>query len=127
MARNLRTCALQFLDHNHIMFALSSIDRNVKIYNEAGKCVDTLKGHKSKVFNIGVNYVRETFFTISKDCINLWNLKTFARIRTLYPKNLKTGASHKSLKFTFCQFSSDCDYLMTRFNVKNSSKIMAFF
>lgn len=71
VARNLRTCALQFLDHNHVLFALSSIDRNVHIYNDAGKRIEVLTGHKSKVTKIEVNYVKEVFFTLSKDCITL--------------------------------------------------------
>ena len=108
VAVNSRAYALQFLDMNKLMFAVATYDRNVKVVNNAGKLVETLKGHKKKVTGIEVNYLKQTFFTLSQDCINLWNLKTFRRIRTLFPKNAL---------FTEAYFSPDADYLLTRFDV----------
>jgi WD40 repeat protein len=108
LATNSRCYALQFLDLNKLAFAIATYDKNVKVVNSAGKVIEVLKGHKSKVTNIQVNYRKELFFTFSKDSINLWNLKTFKRIRTLFPKKDE---------FSFAQFSPDSDYLITRFDV----------
>lgn len=117
IARNLRASCLQFLDHNFITFAIASKDRDVFVYNNSGKLVESLKGHQSVVFDIQVNFVKETFFTVSKDCVILWNLKTFRKVRTLLPKRDGNKASGRKLKFSSAQFTSDSDFLMTRFDV----------
>jgi len=109
IARNIRVSCMEFLDHNYITFAIASRDRQVFVYNDVGNKLEELKGHKSRVFKIQVNFPREIFLTASKDCIILWNLKTFVKVRTLLPKN--------GLKFTYSQFTHNTEFLMTRFNV----------
>ena len=93
---------------NKLAFAVATYDKNVKVYNSSGKVVETLKGHKKKVGKIVVNYTKQLIATKSKDCINLWNLKTFVRVRTLYPK------THP---FIDVHFHPDADHLFTRFEV----------
>ena len=115
IARNLKTSVLQFLDHNYVFFALASaVDKNIHIYNDNGNEVEALKGHRGRVADIGVNFLKEVFFSLSKDCLILWHLKSFKKARTLYPKKVKGDG--KSLAFRFAQFTSDGDYLLTRFN-----------
>jgi len=108
VAMNSRAYALQFLDMNKLVFAVATYDRNVKIVNNAGTLLEVLKGHKKKVTAIKVNYSRQVFLTMSKESINLWNLKTFRRIRTLFPKKEP---------FSQAVFSPDADYLISRFEV----------
>lgn len=114
VAANSRAYALQFLDMNKLVFAVATYDRNVKIVNNAGTLLEVLKGHKKKVTSIEVNYMRQVFFTASKDSINLWNLKTFRRIRTLFPKKEP---------FSEAFFSPDADYLISRFDVGRPSPV----
>ena len=106
IATNSRAHALQFLDLNRLLFAVATSDRNVKVISNTGQLVETLKGHKSKVFKIEACYTRQLLFTLSKDCLNMWDLKTFRRLRTLYPR--REG-------FSDALFSSDGNHLMTRF------------
>lgn len=108
IATNSRSTALQFLDHNKLMFAVATQDRNVKVVSSVGKTEAVLKGHQKKVTKIEVNYTKHMFFTMSKDSVNLWNLKNFSRIRTLFPR--KEG-------FLDCVFSRSGDYLISRFEV----------
>lgn len=108
IATNSRSTCLQFLDHNKLTFAIATLDRTVKIVNNAGKLESVLKGHNKRVFRIEVNYTKQMFFTLSKDQVNLWNLKNFRQVRTLFPK--KEG-------FIDAVFSKDGDYLLTRFEV----------
>ena len=110
IATNSRAYCLQFLDHNKLMFAIATYDRNVKVVNSSGKLEETLKGHTKKVTRIEVNYTKQLFFTMSKDCIDLWNLKNFRRVRSLYPK--KDG-------FIDAVFSKDGDHLISRFEVRD--------
>lgn len=105
---NSRCYALEFLDNNKLMFAVATYDRNVKIFNNAGTLVETLKEHKSKVFKIETNYRHHLIFTLSADALNLWNLKTFRRVRTLFPREQPFQDAH---------FSPDGDHLITRFEV----------
>lgn len=108
IATNSRATCLQFLDHNKLTFAVATLDRQVKIVGQAGKVETVLKGHVKKVTKIDTNYTKHLFFTLSKDQVNLWNLKTFRQVRTLFPK--KEG-------FIDAVFSKDGDYLITRFEV----------
>lgn len=108
VAVNSRAYALQFLDMNKLVFAVATYDRNVKIVNSAGTVLEVLKGHKKKVTGIEVNYSRQVFFSASRDSVNLWNLKTFRRIRTLFPKKEP---------FSEACFSPDADFLVSRFEV----------
>lgn len=117
IARNLRVNFLQFLDHNFQIFALASKDKDVFIYNSSGKKLEVLKGHRHNVFKVEVNYVKEIFFTASRDRVILWNLKTFKKIRTLLPKREGNRTTGRKLRFTHIQFTSDSDFLLTRFDV----------
>lgn len=105
---NCRGYALQFLDNNKLMFAVATYDRTVKILNNAGTLVETLKEHKTKVFRIETNFRHHLMFTLSNDALNIWNLKTFRRVRTLFPKEQP---------FRDAYFSPDGDHLITRFHV----------
>ena len=93
------------------MFAIATFDRNVKIVSSVGKTEEVLKGHQKKVTKIEVNYTKQMFFTMSKDSVNLWNLKNFRRIRTLFPRKDA---------FIDCVFSKSGDYLISRFEVVHS-------
>jgi hypothetical protein len=106
IATNARAYTLQFLDLNRLLFAVATHERNVRVYNNQGTLVETLKGHKAKVTHIETNFTRQLLMTQSKDSIHLWNLKTFAKIRILYPRQQP---------FRFGMFTRDNDHLFSRF------------
>ena len=87
IAKNITATSLQFLDKNMIYFAATSTQRKVEIYNIQGNKVVSLDGHKSKVTKIECNFLKEQFFSQSKDVLILWDLKNFTKIKSFNPKS----------------------------------------
>lgn len=83
--KNTPSTAIQFLDKNFILFAIANTQRKIDIYNIQGNKLESLDGHRSSVFKIQCNFQKEQFITISKDSLNIWDQKTFTRIKTLNP------------------------------------------
>jgi WD40 repeat protein len=108
LAKGINATALQFLDKNMIFFAIANSQRKVEIYNSQGNKIESLEGHKTAVFRIECNFLKEQFFSVSKDQLILWDLKTFTKIKALTPKHANTIVE--------AFFSKDAQSLTTVFN-----------